>query len=431
MYLFCRYNCDIDKTYIICGGLGGFGLELADWLILRGCKNLVLTSRNGIKNGYQAYRISVWKSYGCNIKISTDNITTYEGCSNLIEKSNKLGPVHAIFNLAVVLNDTIFENQTKQTFKTSFGPKAIATEYLDIITRKMCPQLRDFVVFSSVSCGRGNAGQTNYGMANSIMERICEKRKSEGLPGLAIQWGAIGEVGLVADMREEAIEIEIGGTLQQKISNCLGIMDQLLKQNESAIVSSMVVAEKKSNTGGDNIVDAVANILGIKDMKSVPLQATLAEIGMDSMTGIEIKQTLDREYEVFLSAQDIKVLTFAKLLEIQAERSIENEDGIKKQQAPETPNAIIQFIPSEENATEIILPITGKSSQGSYNCTVIIFPGIDGSIKILEPLYKNIMANLVGLQYPHFDQKDTLEEMGKLFLPVSFASLKIYADDGR
>lgn len=53
---------------------------------------------------------------------------------------------------------------------------------------------RDFVVFSSVSCGRGNAGQTNYGMANSIMERICEKRKADGFPALAIQWGAIGEV---------------------------------------------------------------------------------------------------------------------------------------------------------------------------------------------------------------------------------------------
>lgn len=53
---------------------------------------------------------------------------------------------------------------------------------------------RDFVVFSSVSCGRGNAGQSNYGMSNSVMERICEKRRSDGLPGLAIQWGAIGDV---------------------------------------------------------------------------------------------------------------------------------------------------------------------------------------------------------------------------------------------
>jgi fatty acid synthase len=55
---------------------------------------------------------------------------------------------------------------------------------------------RYFVIFSSVSYGRGNAGQTNYGMANSIMERICERRKRHGFPALAIQWGAIRDVRL-------------------------------------------------------------------------------------------------------------------------------------------------------------------------------------------------------------------------------------------
>lgn len=71
------------------------------------------------------------------------------------------------------------------------------------------------------------------------------------------------QVGLVAEMQNEAIEIEIGGTLQQRITSCLQVMDIFLKQKESAVVSSIVVAEKKSGTGGaDNIVDAVANILG-------------------------------------------------------------------------------------------------------------------------------------------------------------------------
>lgn len=49
-------------------------------------------------------------------------------------------------------------------------------------------------MFSSASCGRGTAGQTNYGMANSIMERVCEKRQNENYPALAIQWGAVGDV---------------------------------------------------------------------------------------------------------------------------------------------------------------------------------------------------------------------------------------------
>lgn len=52
-----RTVCDPHMVYVIAGGLGGFGLELADWLILRGARKILLSSRHGITNGYQAYRI--------------------------------------------------------------------------------------------------------------------------------------------------------------------------------------------------------------------------------------------------------------------------------------------------------------------------------------------------------------------------------------
>ena len=52
-----RVYCNASETYVIVGGLGGFGLELADWLVLRGCKKLVLSSSRGVTNAYQAARI--------------------------------------------------------------------------------------------------------------------------------------------------------------------------------------------------------------------------------------------------------------------------------------------------------------------------------------------------------------------------------------
>lgn len=48
---------DASLVYVVVGGLGGFGLEFTDWLILRGARLLVLCSRNGVTNSYQAYRI--------------------------------------------------------------------------------------------------------------------------------------------------------------------------------------------------------------------------------------------------------------------------------------------------------------------------------------------------------------------------------------
>lgn len=52
-----RFYCKPNATYVILGGLGGFGLELADWLVVRGAKKIVLTTRTGIKNGYQALKL--------------------------------------------------------------------------------------------------------------------------------------------------------------------------------------------------------------------------------------------------------------------------------------------------------------------------------------------------------------------------------------
>ncbi|XP_060532677.1 fatty acid synthase-like isoform X2 [Cylas formicarius] len=412
-----RYSCDPDKVYIICGGLGGFGLELADWLTLRGCRNLVLTSRHGVRTGYQAYRISLWKSYMCNVQIYTDDITTADGCRSLLTKANKLGVVHAVFNLAVVLEDSLLENQNVESFATAFGPKAHATEYLDAVTRELCPNLRDFVVFSSVSCGRGNIGQTNYGMANSVMERICEARRCAGYSALAIEWGATGEVGLVAEMLKDNVEMQIGGTLQQRVSSCLEVLDILLHQNDAAIISSMVVAEKKTGTGvGDNVVDAVAHILGIKDLKSISLSATLAEVGMDSMTAVEIKQTLEREFDVFLTAPDIKTMTFGRLQEIQAEKAIESENtsGHKKLWGLDM---LIKFVANDETVELSVLPVKGKQSERSDLPVVVLFPGVEGVAHVLSPLYSNLEAEFLALQYPNSRQADTIEEMASGVLP--------------
>ena len=94
------------------------------------------------------------------------------------------------------------------------------------------------------------------------MERICERRVAENLPGLAIQWGAIGDVGIVAEMQNTDTELIISGTLPQRITSCLETLDLFLKQNKP-IVSSMVVAEKKSNDSSSlSLVETVLKIMG-------------------------------------------------------------------------------------------------------------------------------------------------------------------------
>lgn len=115
-------------------------------------------------------------------------------------------------------------------------------------------------------------------------------------------------------MQESNTELVIGGTLQQRITSCLNVMDTFLRQDEP-IVSSMVVAEKRSGTGNfDNAIDAIANILGLRDIKIVSPHQTLPELGMDSIMAVEIKQILESEYEIVLTPQEIRSMTFARLV---------------------------------------------------------------------------------------------------------------------
>ncbi|XP_058840211.1 fatty acid synthase-like [Topomyia yanbarensis] len=388
-----RLYCNPVCTYLIVGGLGGFGLELADWLVLRGCRKLVLSSSRGITKPYQEYRIRVWHSYGVQTIVSTDDVCSLEGCRKLIQVASELGPVAAIFNLAVQLRDCLLENQTVEKFVECFAPKAYATQFLDEVSRQLCPKLNYFVVFSSVSCGRGNAGQCNYGMANSVMERIVEKRMADGFPGKAIQWGAIGDVGIVADMAEDKLDMEIGGTLQQRITSCLQELDRLLECKDP-VVASMVVAEKRLGGGSRNLIEAVMNIMSIRDLKSVSMESTLADIGMDSLMAVEIKQVLERDFDLVLSPQELRTLTFMKLQKMADEKNTVNE-GFEKKFVIGM-DMLLRNFGDEEYSGETVLQVLSNSTVGR---PILLIPGMEGVAgNVLRTLASRLNAPVYILQ---------------------------------
>lgn len=60
----------------------------------------------------------------------------------MLKKAKAIGPIEYIFNAAVVLRDKIFDNQTAEDFEVSLAGKAYATEYLDELSRELCPELK-------------------------------------------------------------------------------------------------------------------------------------------------------------------------------------------------------------------------------------------------------------------------------------------------
>lgn len=90
------------KTYIIVGGLGGFGIEVTNWLLEKGARKIVLTTRYGARTPYHHFCLKRWKDEGYNITISTRDVSVTDEAAKLLNEAAEIGPVGGIFNSAVV-----------------------------------------------------------------------------------------------------------------------------------------------------------------------------------------------------------------------------------------------------------------------------------------------------------------------------------------
>ncbi|KAK4337166.1 hypothetical protein RND71_043482 [Anisodus tanguticus] len=395
---------DSQKSYIITGGLGGFGLELANWLVEKGAAKLVLSSRNGVKTSYQELSIQRLVKKGVTVVISKNHATTYESAASLIEEALKLGPVGGIFNLAMVLKDSILDNQTVESFKIVCEPKVNTTTYLDKLSRKLCPEIDYFVCFSSVAAGIGNPGQSNYGFANSSMERICELRREEGLHGLAVQWGAIGDVGVVAE--QFGNDVNLGGTVPQRIPFCLEVLNKFIC-SEHAVCSSIVLSAAKKSIGKDknDLVRTICHVIGIKDFNSLDPNTTLLDLGLDSLMAVEIKQGLEREYETNLTTQEIRQLTIRDLQEIGARKQaiqISNKKDSSDVSAL-TINNILTTTP-----TKLFIKLNSVEEKDP----IFFLPPIEADFKLMSLLVEHLNRPVIGVTWTEEVSKlNTIKEV--------------------
>ncbi|CAG2102742.1 unnamed protein product [Medioppia subpectinata] len=185
------------------------------------------------------------------------------------------------------------------TVKTYFNPNKvyIITGGLGGFGLELIPWMqysgaRKFVVtsrsvFSSIACGKGNAGQSNYAFGNSMCERICEERRRDGLHGLAVQFGPIGDVGVFADSSDQLLMMS--SLRKQRINSCCDVLDKF-------------------------IVNMLWRSLGI-DPNNTPNDLTLGEIGIESMFAVELQQEFEREWNQSFPLMFIKI-SFADMEEL-------------------------------------------------------------------------------------------------------------------
>lgn len=186
-----------DGTYLITGGLSGLGLLTAEWLVEKGARHLALMGRRAASESAQEVVARI-EAAGAQVLVLQGDVSQEQDVSRVLETiSESLPPLRGIIHAAGVLDDGALVQQDWSRFATVFAPKVDGTWHLHRLTQHL--PLDFFVMYSSVASLLGSAGQGNHAAANAFMDALAFARRSQGLPGLSINWGAWAEIGAAAE----------------------------------------------------------------------------------------------------------------------------------------------------------------------------------------------------------------------------------------
>ena len=139
------------------------------------------------------------------------------------------------------------------------------------------------------------------------------------------------------------------------------------------------------------------------------------------MMAVEIKQTLEREFEVFLTAQDIRSLNFAKLVQMSS-TDVETEKKVagkgKEVEVISGMRILLRVLGSDNLNPEECMKLPSKNEPGRGE--VYLIPGIEGYGSVFKPLAAKIKSSAICLQLVASEKKQlTVPEIAELLLPVS------------
>jgi myxalamid-type polyketide synthase MxaB len=224
-----------EKTYLITGGLGGLGLDVARWLVEHGARHLALVSRSDPQSA-QAERISKLKQMGATVRVCKADLASGVAVERMLaEISTEMPPLRGIFHAAGVLDDGVLQKQNWERFSRVIAPKSAGAWHLHRMTLEHGLDL--FVLFSSIASVSGSSGQANYAAANAFLDALAHYRRRRGLPALSINWGPWAEVGMAAkrDQRQLA-RSETRGVLPLAPDAALQSLGQVLRERSAQVV---------------------------------------------------------------------------------------------------------------------------------------------------------------------------------------------------
>lgn len=173
-----------SAAYLITGGLGGFGLAVAEWL-LRGCgaSRVILVdamTESQLSPEAAASLAALRALPGAHV----DVIAGLDMCDETAVVT-RLGPalatVRGVFHAAGALRDALITATTADAFAAVMRPKVTGlARLLGILP--LSARCEFVVLFSSVAALVGSMGQASYAAANAYLDAVAATASAAGAP---------------------------------------------------------------------------------------------------------------------------------------------------------------------------------------------------------------------------------------------------------
>jgi 6-methylsalicylic acid synthase len=340
------FHLRAQGTYLITGGLGALGLEVATYLAEKDAKRLVLVSRRRLpprhlwsnqKGNMEIQRVLSLEAMGVSVYIVSVDMTAANASTQLRSALDaiSLPPVLGVIHAAGTLANQIITETTSEAFNSVIAPKIAGAMALH---ECFAPKTLDFMVLFS-SCGQllGFPGQASYASGNAFLDTLATHRRNKGDNTVSMMWTSWRGLGMAASTKYIDAELSARGITDITKEEAFIAWEQTFKHDtdhsvilttlpldadepsphpvlDDIIVRRRTITTKTSAnedaqhtepTGGPElqaylakkVTSCVASTLSLAE-DSIDPNVALSELGMDSVMSVQLRTQLQQTMKV-------------------------------------------------------------------------------------------------------------------------------------
>lgn len=328
---------DMHGTYLITGGYGALGQRTAQSLVKAGAHHIALLGRH-LPDSATLDTIRARLAGAQSVELLTGDVAD----PTLVERiftdaENKGRPVRGIVHLAGVINDAPVVEQTWDKFRTTFLPKVAGTWNL-WRTAESRGAIDLFACYSSVASVIGSVSQINYAAANAFMDGLMNRNRNGRRVGLSLNWGPWAGAGMAAELTDQQkktierkgiylIPLQRGIEAFGRLVRCaqgqllIGEVDwhaykaslpahdplyELVDAQSDSVSSETfdverlftMPVEQRKEAVVDEVLRVLRQVLQFSDKDRMPRRASFADLGIDSLVAVELRNSLEKSFGV-------------------------------------------------------------------------------------------------------------------------------------